>query len=486
MLLVAVVSPPLQRHELETTCLVIGGGPAGYGAALAAVRGGCPTLLAERHGYLGGMGTAAGLSCHLNHHAGGHDLAGAIYREFARSNDRLGAHYYDAYAQADFFEPENCKLVMESELQRAGGALLLHALLVAVARENSSLDGRARWIATFACKGATLRVRTRYLIDTTGDADACALAGVRMTHGRRSDGKTQPMSMVVQLGGFDPAAWHAAGHRLVNGRYAVEGDHFAAEIARARAAGEWTIPRTEIAMFWSMPSDPTRVTVNGTRINGLSACNPLDATRAELEGRRQAGEILSFFKKYIPGFAGAWLLQTGPQVGVRESRRIVGRATLAADDVRARHIPADSVALCAYPIDIHAPDGSGTQFEKPVAREDNSANGTVSPHVYGIPWGCLIPEDTETFSNLAAAGRCISATHEAAGSFRVMPTCMTLGEAAGAGVALAYQTGRALHQVTAAEIRDTLGGALEKFPVTAGEVPGKRLVVGEAPATCAV
>jgi flavin-dependent dehydrogenase len=156
-----------QPHELETTCLVVGGGPAGYGAAMAALRGGCPTLLAERHGFPGGMSTAAGLSCYINFHANGHDLAGAIYRQFIQHNSTLGTHYYDARAQADFLEPENCKRVMETRVCAAGGALLYHALLTDVRREDDT-----HWLATFACKGAAVRVRARYLIDTTGDADA--------------------------------------------------------------------------------------------------------------------------------------------------------------------------------------------------------------------------------------------------------------------------------------------------------------------------
>ncbi|MDR1282196.1 MAG: FAD-dependent oxidoreductase [Opitutaceae bacterium] len=464
-----------QLHELETTCLVVGGGPAGYGATMAALRGGCPTLLAERHGFLGGMSTAASLSCYINFHANGHDLAGAVYRNFIQHNNALGTHYYDARAQADFLEPANCKRVMETRVCAAGGTLLYHALLTDVRREDDT-----HWLTTFACKGAAVRVRARYLIDTTGDADACALAGVRMTHGRLSDGKAQPMSLIVELGGFDPAAWHTAGHRLLDNRYAIKDDSFGAEISRARAANEWTIPRNGIALFWSMPSDPTRVTINCTRVNGLSACNPLETTRAEIEGRRQADEVLSFFRNYIPGFARAFLLQTGPQIGVRESRRIVGRATLTADAVRAGLIPATRITLCAYPIDIHAPDGRGTQFEP-------HANG--GPSVYGIDWSCLLPSPqtdgdstAHTFDNLAAAGRCISATHEAAGSFRVMPTCMNLGEAVGTAAALARQTGRQLHQVTAPEIRTVMDAArcesglpaLEKlFPPTSSITPSE-------------
>ncbi len=418
---------------------MIGGGPAGYGAALAAARGGCRTLLAERHGFLGGMGTAAGLSCYLNHHVGKVDLAGGIYREFVREQSARGLHYFDALAQADFFEPESCKRVMESTLLAAGGEVLFHVLLETV---RKTVDG---WAADFAGKGAMVRVRCRYLIDATGDGDACALAGARMTHGRRADGKTQPMSMVVQLGGFDPSAWRAAGHRLLEGRYATEGDHFAEEIAAARAAGEWTIPRSEIAMFWSMPGDPTRVTINGTRINGLGACDPRETTRAEIEGRRQAGEVLGFFRRHVPGFGGAYLAQTGPQIGVRESRRIVGRATLDEEHVRGRFMPSASVVLCAYPIDVHHPEGCGTQFEK-----------APDGHVYGIPWECQLPEALE---NVAAAGRCISATHEAAGSFRVMPTCMGLGEAAGTAVALAHRSGARLHDIPGEAIRRELGKA---------------------------
>lgn len=427
------------HQEIGTECLVVGGGPAGYGAAAAALAGGVRTWIADRHGYLGGMGTAAGLSCYLNHGHERADLAGAVYRRFVRAQAEQGCHYFDAQAQADFFEPEACKRTMESDVLGAGGGLLYHSVLSAVERRGEE------WVATFASKGARTSVRCRYLIDATGDGDACALAGARMTHGRRSDGKTQPMSMVVQLGGFDPEAWRAAGHRLVGGRYATEGDHFTEEIARARAAGEWTIPRGEIAMFWSMPQDPTRVTVNGTRINGLSACNPLETSRAEVEGRRQALELAEFFRRHVPGFAGAYLLQTGPQIGVRESRRIVGRATLDEAQVRARALPASSVVLCAYPIDVHSPEGVGTQFEK-----------TGRGHVYGIPWECQLPEALE---NVAAAGRCISATHEAAGSFRVMPTCMGLGEAAGVAVALARRAGAPLHAVRGEDIRAAIGEA---------------------------
>ncbi len=426
-------------RDLEIPCLVVGGGPAGYGAAVAALRGGCPTLVVERHGFLGGMGTAAGLSCYLNYPANGVDLAAPVYRAFVRQQSRRGAHYHDDVTRADYFEPESCKQGMEETVLEAGGRLLFHTILTGVCREDD------HWLVNVTGKGARFRIRCRYLIDATGDADACALAGVAMTHGRRSDGKTQPMTMVVQLGGFNPDAWRAAGNRLIAGRYVAEGDQFAAAVKLARAKGNWTIPRENIALFWSMPCDPTRVTVNGTRVNGRSACDPFENTWAEIEGRRQAREVVGFFRDYVPGFESAYLQQTGPQIGVRESRRIVGRAVLTENDVRSCSIPASSVMLCAYPIDVHHPEGSGTQFEV-------AARG----HVYGIPWECQLPQE---FDNLAAAGRCISATHEAAGSFRVMPTCMGLGEAAGTAAALAHARRKTLGDITGEEIRAVMDGA---------------------------
>ncbi|MDR2673655.1 MAG: FAD-dependent oxidoreductase, partial [Opitutaceae bacterium] len=435
---------PMQAKlcDLTTSCLVVGGGPAGYGAALAAGRAGCKVLLVERHGFLGGMGATANLSCYLNYRGGGGggdggdggDLSGAAYRGLIGRLRAAGLSYHVGYAHADYIDPELAKTLMEETLLRAGVTLLYHCLLDRVTRAD---DGA--WLAGFAAKNARIRVRADYVIDATGDADACAAAGAQTTHGRAGDGLAQPMSMVVQLAGFDPRAWAAAGLPVEAGRYAVKCDSFDAEVSRARAAGEWSIPRENIAMLWAAPGDPTRVTINGTRINGLSACDPLDVTRAEIEGRRQAGELARFFRRRIPGFAGAHLAQTGPQIGVRESRRIAGRAVLAGDDVRAGRVPGDTVARCAYPIDVHSPDGAATQFESMSAG-----------HVYGIPWGCLLPAGLE---NIAAAGRCISATHEAAGSFRVMPTCMGLGEAAGTGVALAAQSGAPLSSVSAGSIR---------------------------------
>lgn len=248
----------------------------------------------------------------------------------------------------------------------------------------------------------------------------------------------QPMTMIVQLGGFDPVAYRAVGNDVVTEGYISEGCSRGEEIRMARAAGEWSIPRSDIAMWWTSPFDQTRVTINGTRVQGFSGCSPLELSLAEIEGRRQARELASFFKKYVPGFAKSHLLATGPQIGVRETRRISGIKTLSTEDVWSSARSVDSITFCSYPIDIHSPNGNDTEMTH-----------DVEIH-YGIPYGCLVPAEK---SRILAAGRCISATHEAAGSFRVMSTCMSIGQAAGAAVAIAKKTDRKLAEIQGSEIR---------------------------------
>ncbi|WP_334319690.1 FAD-dependent oxidoreductase [Termitidicoccus mucosus] len=428
--------------EINTLCVVIGAGSAGYGATIAALRDGCSVLLAERHGFPGGMGTVSGISSYINYKYHGEDLSESVYRALRKDIFEADGGYLGDGEHVDFFDVEVSKRIMENHILRMGGKLLYHSLLRTISRDAGG------WILRFACKGATVLVRARFVIDATGDADACTLAGAGYTHGRNGDGKTQPMSMIVQVGGFEPEKWAESGGKLIHGRYACGGDCFSGEIAQARAEGYWNIPRENIAMWWAMPKNPTHITINGSRLLGYDACNPFDVTAAEIEGRKQAGVIASFFKRYIPGFANSHILSTGPQIGVRESRRIVGLRTLTEQDIAVQRQPDDMVVRCAYPIDIHSPDNAKTNFDK--------VNGEL---LYGIPYGCLLPEGLE---NMAAAGRCISASHEAAGSFRVMPTCMAIGEAAGVAVALAHRQGIMLSEVDPRNIRDRLDEALGK------------------------
>jgi hypothetical protein len=210
--------------------------------------------------------------------------------------------------------------------------------------------------------------------------------------------------------------------------------------SQAQADGLVDIPR-ELVSFFISPY-PDEVTVNMTRVTSVDPLDPVDLTRAEVESRMQVMQLFQFFRERVPGFENARLAATGTQVGIRESRRIVGRYTLTADDVlHARQFP-DAVARSAYPIDIHNPSGSGTTTHRPPPGS-----------TYEIPYRCLVPINRE---QLLVAGRCISTTHEALASTRLTPTVMTLGQAAGTAASIASERSVAVSEIDTDLLRSTL------------------------------
>jgi hypothetical protein len=190
---------------------------------------------------------------------------------------------------------------------------------------------------------------------------------------------------------------------------------------RARRRGDVKVPR-ELVSFFATPY-PDEVTVNMTRVVDIDPLDADDLTRAEIEARGQVMELFAFFKRDVPGFARCRIAATATQIGIRESRRIVGLYTLTRDDVLTGRAFDDGIARSAYPIDIHNPSGSGTTTQRLPAGA-----------AYEIPYRCLVPA---TVDGLLVAGRCISTTHEALASTRLTPTVMTLGQAAGTAAALA-------------------------------------------------
>jgi hypothetical protein len=208
---------------------------------------------------------------------------------------------------------------------------------------------------------------------------------------------------------------------------------------RARDEG-LDVPR-ELVSFFISPY-PDEVTVNMTRVVDVDPLDPDDLTRAEVESRLQAMQLLEFFREYVPGFESARIAGTGTQVGIRESRRIVGRYTLTREDVLQARKFDDAVARSAYPIDLHNPAGSGTTTQRLAPGES-----------YEIPFRSLVPVNRE---QLLVAGRCISTTHEALASTRLTPTVMTLGQAAGTAAALACARGVRVGDVDVHELREQL------------------------------
>jgi hypothetical protein len=203
-----------------------------------------------------------------------------------------------------------------------------------------------------------------------------------------------------------------------------EGKLFHGIVEAARARGEFPLMRDKIGIYRTPHRGVWRV--NTTRLLGLDGTNPDDLTRAEIDGRKQVFALVEFMRRQCPGLANVKLRETAAQIGVRETRRIIGEYVLTQEDLASgRHFD-DVIALAAYPVDIHPVDGAGGGLRHDLKTAD----------VYEIPYRSLVPLRVE---DLLVAGRSLSATHEAAGAVRVMPPCFAMGQAAGAAAALAVE-----------------------------------------------
>lgn len=435
--------------------IIAGGGPAGITAAIAAARNGARTLLVERYGFLGGQSSASLVYPWMSFHdAGGAQVIKGIGQEIVERLQASGAspgHVVDTIGYVSYFTPfdvEAFKYVAQEMILEAGAELLLHTWIVGA----STRAERITSLTAYNKSGRTA-LRGRVYVDATGDADVAFFAGAHMAQGREADGATQPMTMNFRLGGVDLAAVKAYMKAHPDEFYAATRHDVLDELPVVTGvqgfytlwkSGKLPIPRQGLLFFTGVR--PDEVGVNTTRIIGLDATKAEDLTTAEIEGRRQVMALVQFLRSSIPGFADSYLITTPAQVGVRETRRIVGQYVLTQDDLVQGRRFADTIALNAYPIDIHSPvDGSNVTVD--VTR------------AHGIPYRCLLPRGV---SNLIAAGRIISVTHQAFAAIRVTPPVFAIGQAAGTAAALAAVGRVAPAQVDVAALQKRLAaqGAL--------------------------
>ena len=397
--------------------LVAGGGPAGLAAAVAAARRGADTLLLERYGVLGGMATAGLVNPFMLWDPKGEPMVLGLFQEMLDRMTALGG--YSSPRQRSAFDPEIFKRVADEICLEAGVQLRLHTLLT-----NAEVAKGHITHVTTESKSGTETWTADLFIDCTGDADLAFRAGVPCDQGRDEDHLTQPMTLNFRMANVDL-------DRM------PPGDEINRLYDAAKAQQRVTCPRENVLFFHTL--QPDVIHFNTTRVTGLSGVDAGDLTSAEIEARRQTHELVRFLLADVSGFEHAYLQQTAAQIGPRETRRIRGRYTLTADDVlSARKFP-DAVARSTYPIDIHNPAGGGTVI-RAVPKGD----------YYEIPYRCLLPLEID---NLLVAGRCISATHEAQASLRVMPQCFAMGEAAGLAATLALHHHLPPHQIDPQPLR---------------------------------
>ena len=443
--------------------VIIGGGPAGTVAAIASARAGVKTLLVEQYGCLGGMLTMAGTGPQMTFHAGETQVVRGIAEEIVQRMVREGfspGHMTDFVGYCSSvtpFDAEGMKLILEQMVLEAGAEILYHTVYTGCDKH----EGRIVRVHLYAKQGF-FDVEAKVFVDASADADLATHAGISSVFGRESDNLAQPMTMNVKVSGVDT-------ERMIEYIRAERDDMLAtvpfdelhliprsgmqgaySRIRKARETGELNVDRDMVLCFET--NNRGEYILNMSRVIHKRAISSFDLTQAEIEGRRQAHEIVAFMKKHIPGFENCRLISTGPFIGVRESRKIDGAYKLTADDLLSNRMFDDAIAMGGYPIDIHSPDGGKTNHR-------HLKKGSW----YSIPYRCLYAPQVE---NLLVAGRCISATHEACAAIRVTPVLMGISEAAGTAAAMAALSDGCAAHVDAAKLRETIrknGGFLEEY-----------------------
>lgn len=397
-------------HEAQV--FVVGGGPGGIGAAVAAAREGADVLLVEHYGFLGGMATAGEVNPFMPNHLEGKSLDTGIFEEWL---DRM-ATYGGIRPGSRVFDPNVARLAAEDLCNDAGVRLLYHHRAVHAEVSNRRIDA-----LVLHSKSGLAAAKAEVWIDSTGDGDVAALAGCDFEFGSEDTGHAQPMTLCFKLKISADDIPAELRDKTVYQAVMQFRNEIQEAYHRARADGRTECPRENVLMFPGMEDDV--VHFNTTRVIQRSAIDGGELSAAEIEARRQLRQIWKVLRDEVPVFRNSHLYSIAPQIGIRESRRIVGRARITLEDYQQGRTFDDAVSRVTYPIDIHNPDGTGTQIvHLPKGRW------------YEIPWGCLLPKDID---NLAIASRCISADHATHSSLRVMPPVCSIGQAAGTAAAMA-------------------------------------------------
>jgi hypothetical protein len=447
---------------LRPQVLVIGSGAAGIAAAIAAGRNGADTLLVENAGFLGGISATLPW---LGFHDRDYQLiVKGLPLEFCQRLHAAGAastlELDPKCGSAVSLNSHWWKILAMQLAREAGVRLLLHSQVVETIREGDRIAG-----VVVENKSGRQRIEADITIDCTGDGDVAARGGVAWEKGRTADGLVQAPTLVFKLGGVDragfiagcknpanryrewlvpyPDLWEKMMRRIDRMQVIICGG-YAALIEKARQAGDFTVPQTRIVGVKN--HQPDEFTVVMTRVLGLDPTDITSITDAYTRVYEQIPVLVKFFQKYVPGFADSRLQEIAPMLGIRESRRIMGDYVLTADDLISGRVFDDAVSMGGYHIDIHRPAGTWVDSH--------------NVRAYTIPLRSLIARGVD---GLLMAGKCISATHEAIASTRVIPICMGQGQAAGTAAALAVQRRSSVRDLSIVALQDILAAQGAEF-----------------------
>lgn len=442
------VSEPARTIPVRASVdiLVVGGGPAGIMAAEAAAGKGLRVMLVESRGFLGGNLTIGLPILGFLGHKGNQIIKGLPQKFIDRLREKGAASEHKPcknHMSLTIINSEEAKTLAFKLMEEAGVEVLLYAFCAGVVKEGDDVKG-----VIIESKAGREAILAKSVIDCTGDGDVAFKAGVEC-HKGDAEGGMQPPTLMYCMRGVDMPALRDA---LVNHRDTYDMDVMPTEqfkdgmfitvglrtqISQAQSVG-YKIPVARTILITGLNDD--EIWVNMSRVNGVDSTEPSSYTHGEMEARKQIYEITRYLKDFVPGFKDAWIEKVAPFMGIRESRVIVGKYILTAEDIVACRRFDDSIAVAGYPVDIHhAKGGDCTMY--------------FCDDCYDIPYRTLVPAKVE---NLLVAGRCSSMNHEAMASTRVMSTCMALGEAAGRAARIALQAGVKPSQVDVDKVRQEL------------------------------
>ncbi|MBA3774737.1 MAG: FAD-dependent oxidoreductase [Ramlibacter sp.] len=421
--------------------VVLGGGPAGIAAATACARAGRSVLLVERYGFLGGMGTAAGVTnfcgLHANVHGDIRQVVHGVADDLLSRIDRLGGlnapHALFGKTVAQAYDTAAYKIAADDLMVSAGVKVLFHALAAGVVMASPGVI-KALLVETRSGRRAVLG---RAFIDCSGDGDLAAWAGAPYEKGDGQGNMLYPSTM-FRLNGVDPQragkAWEVIPGLML----------------QAQAAGRYTFPRKSPIVRPQKNGIEWRVNLTqlsnaqGRAMDGTDAG---ELSEAEMQGRRQIADVAEFLKE-VPGFESSYIVDIAPQVGIRETRRVLGRYLLTEPDVLECASFDDTIGVNGWPLELHLQ--GDVEYRWPKIPESRGFNHL--PYRMTVPLG---------LDNLWVAGRCASMSHEAQSAARVTGACFVMGQAAGSAAHVALDAGCAAADVDVGRLQENLesGGA---------------------------
>ncbi|WP_205511618.1 FAD-dependent oxidoreductase [Longitalea arenae] len=418
------VKEPAREIPIRTQVdvLVVGGGPSGITAAMAAAEDGLRVLLIESRSFVGGNMTIGLPILGFLGQKGNQIIKGLPQKLIDRLAARQAASEHrpcPLHMSLTLVEPESVKTVALEMLRESNVEVLFYTFCAGVVMEGDELKG-----VIVESKAGREAIMAKVIIDCSGDADVAYRSGVPCEYGNEHGG-VQPPTLMFCLGGVDTEKLRLSVAQeprtyltdFIPAEYFGQNNQFVLVGMRnlVKKAQEDGLTLTTERTILITGLRKGEVWVNMTRVNGVNGTDPESLTHGEIEGRKQIYDIQRYLIEYVPGFENAYFLKTAPFLGIRETRRIIGAYTMTREDIMScRHFN-DAIAVASYPLDIHHPQGGGCTLE-------------WCGDCYDIPYRSLVPQKVK---NLLVAGRCISTTHEAMSAIRVMAPCMAMGEAAG-------------------------------------------------------